>query len=226
MSLLPGLAQLGTATAGTEPNVFLAGPSAADIFGLGDTHVLTRQTEMNNIEINLLRNSSPRFGALSTEFLLGIRYFQFGETLLYEAVDLQGGDPQFATPESIGYFSTVENNLLGFQVGARSDYHLRDRLMLHVGGKIGAFNNSINTRQRVDDDEVKSILGELDVSLSYQLSSAARVRAGYRALGITDIAFASNQVQDDFTDTAGLLSPKTNDEFVLQGAYVGLEFAY
>jgi len=249
-TLLPGLNQVGTTTGGIPPNVFLPGPTAANFFDLGDTHVLTRQTELNNVEINLLRNSQPRLRALSTEFLFGIRYFQFGETLLYEAVDLQGGDPQFGSPESIGYFSSVENNLLGFQVGARSDYKLRDRLMLHVGGKIGAYNNTVNTRQRVDyrlnngsvinpfvrgsgqrfdvgaNDEVKSILGEVDVSLSYQLSSAARVRAGYRALGVTDIAFASNQIQDDFTETAGSPNPITNDEFVLQGAYVGLEFAY
>jgi hypothetical protein len=249
-TLLPGLNQLSTATAGVEPNVFLVGPSAASIFGLGDTHVLTRQTELNNVEFNLLKNSAPRFRALSTEFLFGVRYFQFGETLLYEAVDLQGGDPMFARPESAAFLSSVENNLFGFQVGARSDYQLRDRLMLHVGGKIGAFNNTINTRQRVDyrmdngsvinpyiegsgrrfdvgaEEDVKSILGEVDIALSYQLSNAARVRAGYRALGITDIAFASDQIQDDFTDTAGLLNPNTNNDFVLQGAYVGLEFAY
>ena len=250
-SLLPGLNQLSTSVAANAPgNVFLTGPTAASIFGLGDTHVLTRQTELNNVEINLLKNSTPRLRALSTEFLFGIRYFQFGETLLYEAVDLQGGDPMFARPESAAFLSSVENNLLGFQIGARSDYQLRDRLMIHVGGKIGAYNNSINTRQRVDyrmnngsvinpfvegsgqrfdvgaEEEVKSILGELDVAVSYQLSNAARVRAGYRALGITDIAFASDQIQDDFTDTAGLVNPNTNNEFVLQGAYVGLEFAY
>jgi hypothetical protein len=52
------------------------------------------------------------------------------------------------------------------------------------------------------------------------------LRVGYRALGITDIAFASNQIGDDFTDATALNSPVTDGDLVLQGAYFGLEFAY
>ena len=217
---------------------------------MGDTHVLTRQTELNNFEFNILKCSQPRLKAVSTEFLLGFRYFQFGETLLYEGVDLQGGDPMFVRPESIGYFSSVENDLLGLQFGSRSDYRVGNRMMLHLGVKLGAFNNSVQTRQRVDyrldngsvinpfvqgsgerfdfaaSESVKSLLGEVDLSLSIQLSSAARLRGGYRGLGITDIAVSSNQIQDDFTDTPGLLSPNTGEDFVLHGVYVGMEFAY
>ena len=73
---------------------------------------------------------------------------------------------------------------------------------------------------------MKSILAEVDISFSYQLSESSRFRAGYRALGVTDIAFASDQVQDDFSDALGLRSPNSDETLVAQGAYFGLEFAY
>lgn len=251
--LIPGFDQIGTSLSGTGPAAFLTGPSAGNLFNLADTHVLTRQTELNNIEFNILRRAFPRFRARSTEFLLGFRYFQFGETLLHEAVGITGGDPMFATPNSIGYFSSVENNLLGLQVGSRSDFRLRRRLLMHLSIKAGAFNNRVNARQRVDyrlpngsiinpsvaggtlagerfdigaQDDVKSILAELDIAFSFQLSASSRIRAGYRALGVTDIAFSSDQIQDDFTDALGLGNPNTDGTLIAQGAYVGLEFAF
>ncbi len=252
-SLLPGLNQLGTSVSGTGPTAFLTGPSANSFYNSADTHVLTRQTELNNIEFNILKNSCPRFCAASTELLFGFRYFQFGETLLYEAVNIPQGDPLFASPSSIGYFSSVENQLLGLQIGGRSDYQLRSRLAMHVGVKAGAFNNNVQTRQRIDyrlrdgsvvnpaiaggalggqrfdigaEDNVKSLMGEVDIAVSYQLSNRSRVRIGYRALGVTDVAFSSNQIQDDFTDATALQTPNTDGDLVLQGTYVGFELAY
>jgi hypothetical protein len=209
---------------------------------------------MNNFEINILQNSRPRFHANSTELLLGFRYFQFGETLLHEAVDI----PQYSSligsnPASIGYFSSVENQLLGIQFGGRSDYQLRHHIGLHLGLKAGIFNNTVSTRQRIDyrnrdgsvtnpvviggtrsgesfdiggEEDGKSLLGELDIALSFQFSARSRIRVGYRALGVTDIAFASNQYQDDFTDATGFQNPSTDENLVLQGSYIGWEMAY
>lgn len=252
-NLIPGFRQLGTNISGIGQTASVVGPSADSFYDRADTHVLTRQTELNNVEFNLLKSSQPRFGANSTEFLLGFRYFQFGETLLHEALNVPNGDPTFVGPDSVGYFSSVENQLFGAQLGARSEYRLRNRLTLHVGLKAGAFNNTVNTRQRVDyrlpdgtiinpivaggslsgqrfdignEEDVKSILGEVDVSLSLQMSNSARIRIGYRALGLTDIAFASDQVRDDFTDGSALARPLTETDLVVQGGYIGLEFAY
>lgn len=249
--LIPGYDQIGTSVSNIAQ--LQTGPSAGDIFNLADTHVLTRQTELQNAEFNILRRSVPRFRAAQTEYLLGFRYFQFGETLLHEAVDIPRGNSALTTPESIGYFSSVENTLLGLQVGSRSDFRLHRRLLMHLSVKAGAFNNNVKTRQRVDyrlrdgstinptvvggtlagerfdigaEDDVKSILAEVDISFSYQLSESSRFRAGYRALGVTDIAFASDQVQDDFSDALGLRSPNSDETLVAQGAYFGLEFAY
>lgn len=252
-NLLPGLDQVGTSFTGVGNNTTLTGPSASTYFDLGDPHVLTRQTDLHNFEVNLLRNGIPRLRACQTEYLLGFRYIQFGETLLAESIGITGGDPAFVTPESVGYFSTAENKMLGVQIGARSDYQLQDRLMIHLGVKAGAFNNTINTRQRVDyrmpdgstinptvaggtlggrrfdigtEDEVKSLLLELDLAASVQVSNAARVRVGYRAVGLTDIAFASDQVRDNFNDATAVLNPTTDGTLVLQGTYIGLELAY
>ena len=250
--LLPGLEQL---VASNSPSTAFS-PNAGFFFDAGDPHVLTRQTELHNVEFNLLRNAIPRLRATQTEFLIGFRYLNFGETLLHESIGVTStGGPgvPFGTPESVGYFSTAENEMFGIQVGVRSDYQLAGRLMLHFGLKGGAFNNNINTRQRVDyrlpdgsvinpsftsgdftgrrfdigaEDDVKSLVGEIDVAASLQLSSAARVRVGYRALGVSDVAFASDQIPDNFNDASSLLNPITDGNLFLQGTYVGLEFAY
>ena len=252
-NLLPGLNQLGATLSGNGPQATVTGLSASDLFDRADTHVLTRQTEINNAEFNFLKASPARFGAASTEFLFGLRYFQFGETLFHQGLNVTNGDANFVGPNSVDYFSSVENDMYGLQIGTRQDYRFRNRLTLHLGAKGGAFYNDINTRQRVDynmpdgsttnpliaggansgqlfdvgaEDDVRSVLGEVDISVSYQVSASSRFRIGYRALAITDIAFASDQIQDDFTDATDLASPNTDDDLTLQGGYAGLEFAY
>jgi hypothetical protein len=250
-TLLPGLGQLGANISGTDPAATVVGPTAADVFNAADTHVLTRQTELNNIEVNLLRNRGARFGATTSDILLGFRYFQFGETLLYEAVNIPEGGVN--NPTRAAYFSSVENQLSGIQLGTRSGYRFGNRMMLHLGLKGGVYNNSVSTRQRVDytdratgnisnprvaggqlsgrsfdigtGNDVKSLLGEADLGISYQISYRSRLRLGYRVIGVTDVAFASNQIQDDFTDNA-LLNPVTDGNLVMQGGYFGLEWAF
>ena len=73
---------------------------------------------------------------------------------------------------------------------------------------------------------MRSVLGEVDASISYQLSESSRIRVGYRAVAITDIAFASDQIRDDFTDATALQSPVADDDLTLQGIHIGLELAY
>lgn len=250
-TLLPGLSQLGANISGSDPAATVVGPTTADVFNAADTHVLTRQTELNNIEVNLLRNRGARFGATTSDILFGFRYFQFGETLLYEAVNIPEGG--INNPTRAAYFSSVENQLSGLQLGTRSGYRFGNRMMIHLGLKGGVYNNSVSTRQRVEytdratgntsnprvaggqlsgrnfdigtGNDVKSLLGEADLGISYQISYRSRLRLGYRVIGVTDVAFASNQIQDDFTDNA-LLNPVTDGDLVMQGGYFGLEWAF
>ena len=244
-NLLFGLTQLSASPTGT--------PTASDLFDLADPHVLTVETELNNIEFNLLRNVNAVNRASQTELLIGFRYLQFGEGLLFQGIGVQDPSLGPVTTEGTSFFSTAENELLGLQVGARSDYRLTGRMTLHAGIKAGAFNNDIETTQRVDFElsngatinpsiltgpvagenfdvgnevEVTSLLAEVDLAVSWQVSNAARVRVGYRIIGVSDVAFASEQIGTDFTDPNILLTPITDGNLVLQGGYVGLEFAF
>ena len=250
--LLPGLDQLTVQPQSGIPTISQFNTTAGDIFNQGDPHVLTRQTEIHNFEFNLLKSGRSRLRASQTEYLIGFRYFNFGETLLAESIGTNRNDP-FGSPESVGYFSTTENEMYGIQIGTRSDYQIGSRLTLHVGVKAGAFNNTVRTRQRVDfrmpdgstsnpfinggsldgqrfdigtENDVRSVMAELDVATSFQVSSAARVRIGYRAFAVSDVAFASEQIGDNFNDASDLLNPTTDGSLVLQGGYVGMEFAY
>ena len=78
------------------PNVNFGGGNvqdvtAADVFNLADVHQVTRETQIQNVEFNLLRLGrigQRRRGAgrtVSHESLIGFRYFRFDESVNYSA---------------------------------------------------------------------------------------------------------------------------------------------
>ncbi|MEM6692171.1 MAG: BBP7 family outer membrane beta-barrel protein, partial [Planctomycetota bacterium] len=251
MTALTGLSQLGATTSGTGPTATVVGPSAEDVFNASDYHTLARDTELQNLEINLLRNTGPRFLSATSDVSFGFRYLQFDESLLYQANNIPDGG--VANPFTANYLSSVENQMLGIQVGSRLGYRLGKRFMLHAGSKGGILYNQIRSQQRVDytdrttgaitnpliaggdlsgqnynfetEKNVNSLFGEADLSVSYMTSNQSRVHIGYRIMYFSDVAFASNQIASDFTDNM-LLVPVSDDELILHGGYFGYEFAF
>ena len=233
-----------------------AGPTAADVFNVGDVHSITRDTDISDFEFNLLRRGrqyqTRRAGRCGRkEFVMGFRYFKFDESLNYASqANNPTAIPGFATPSRAEYINSVENSLAGFQLGGRNDLQLNQRWSLSMGLIGGIFNNSVDTRQRVDytsradgsiskpqilaganagntfdvsnsDDDI-AFLGEVDFGVVYQVSPRFRTRLGYRAVGATEIARASDQITDDFSEIRNV---NTDGDLVLQGAYFGIELA-
>lgn len=229
------------------------GPAAT--FAAAPTHVVNRDSELINIELNLLRNGAnvdltPRlnrlFPASESEWLFGPRYILFGETLLYQAIDPP------ASPDRTDFFSSTENQMVGFQFGRRSSRNGSGRYGLHWGWKLGAYNNKVNIRQRVDnvvggvvsnpvtvggsapgsafdiggEENEISVVGEIELALTIQFSRRMRGRIGYRAIGLTDVATATDQIEADFTNLNSVAFPTINDDVLFHGAVMGLEFAY
>lgn len=219
-----------------------------DIYGQGDTHTLTRNTTINNIEFNMLSNggcfTTRSGGRASYEMMAGLRWFQFDESLNYQSLSTFGG-----YPAELNYNSDVENDLFGLQVGGKTEYCLTNRLRFGVGTKVGLFNNNINVRQQFVDgaggystlnggtyagddynfsDEKNDIafLGELDLNLYYHLSGRTRAVFGYRAVGVSGLALAADQIPDDFTDVDKNFRTNSNSALLLHGGHAGLEFCY
>ena len=207
-----------------------------------------RDTEINNIEVNLLRNGGhyyTRHGkAANFELLGGLRLFQFDESLRLVGFD---------GPESIEYRLEADNFLVGAQLGCRNEVCLTQRLRLSSGINVGLFNNRSETRQQVFDqdgtfatltggqaigqtvgsnfdytnehDDV-AILGEFRLGLIFQLTDRFRSNVGYRALGVSGVALAEDQIPLNILDAGLLKRANTNGSLLLHGFYFGSEVCF
>ena len=223
-------------------------PTAQDvafIYDGADNHRLYRENEIHNLEWNLLRNGGAFQGyncnAVNIEWMAGVRWFRFHEEMRYAAFST---NPVY--PPQMFYDLETQNDLIGFQLGARTEHCLTNRLSLALGTKFGIYGNEIYHRQSIHDGAGTfatinagpatgndynytsrkrdvSFLGELDLGLNYQFSSCWRANMGYRAIAATGIALAPDQVPVNFTDTSAINRINSNGSLILHGAYFGVE---
>jgi len=226
------------------------GVAVSDAFNTSDFHSLTRDYSLNNVELNLLRKGrtfAPFGRGLTIERVHGFRYVQFNESLEYAGISASNPVVRSALN------SSVENSLFGLQTGARAEWQLFGRLSMTLGGKLGLFNNRaqtnlVATNQQADlsfsrptissganagnDFEFGdskndlSLLGEFDLGLTFLLTQRTRFSAGYRVLGVSDIADAEQNIPTDFTRVTALQSSNTDGDLVLEGGYFGLEISF
>lgn len=228
-----------------------SGRDLLDIYSNTVTQTIVRETDINNLEFNLLRNGGTFSGRKNRtgfyELLGGFRWFQFDESLQYTASIDNGQFP--LVPSDFFYNLRTQNTLLGFQLGARNEYCLGSKLRFFSGVKGGIFNNNIRTNQNITDldgeiaqvnsgaaagrpfsyDNEKNdlaFLGELDLGFLYHFSSRTRLRVGYRALGVSGVALAADQLPFQYNDPNELLQANSNGSLILGGGYYGLEFCF
>lgn len=187
------------------------------------------------------------------EYLLGFRYFKFDESLTYSAFGIRpntfaGGDISRAD-----YVANVENELYGAQFGGRSELSLTKRMGMLIGLKAGIFQNNFSSSQRASvtaldgqqrvaqilnnpnqgtpfnfagEDQDYTMLGEVDLGLTYRLTNGVRLRGGYKGIFVDDVAFAENQGNSNFNDIVANSTPSANEDLILHGGYFGLDLAF
>ena len=228
------------------------GPTVADIFADGNFHALTLESSIYNFEFSFLRNRTDisflngRLGNIET--LAGFRYIDFDESLEY-ATESDSGN----SPRRTSFNSSVENSLYGLQAGGRSEFNLYRRLSGSLGTKFGIFYLDANANRRIsgefadgsefspsiingstnvngynfgDQEGDVSFLGEIDLGLIYQLGQRSRFRFGYRALGLSGLAFASDNIPDDLADVSQLRDTNDSRDLRLRGYYYTFELAF
>jgi len=229
------------------------GVTAKNVFDDARTHTVTRESNINNFELNWLRRGRSH-GRRSVEYLVGFRYFQFDDSLSFSASDIGPSSvPGYINPEFASYDSQVENDLYGVQFGRRSQISLFKRVSLFFGVNGGLFNNRITSLQtagysfadgsfdrpdvlqgqyagtpvnfKSEKDDL-SLLGEVDLGLIYQISNRLRARIGYRGIGVSNIAFAGDQLEDQLWDVKRVQKIDNDADLILNGGYAGLEFAW
>ncbi len=229
-------------------DVSLAGSAVDQAFNTADSWRTYRNNDFQNFEFNLLRSGGATQGlccrTINIEWLAGFRYFQFDENIRLAAFNSTAPYP----PQTF-YDVEVENELLGFQLGARADRCLFGGFSLSLGCKFGLYNNDVYAGQSINDgaggfgvatagpytgtdynlsaqeDEVAT-LGELDLGLNWQMSECWRANVGYRAIGVTGVALAPDQIPTNFQTFNATNNIKTNGDLLLHGAYFGVERAF
>ncbi|MCH8921761.1 MAG: BBP7 family outer membrane beta-barrel protein [Planctomycetes bacterium] len=208
-----------------------------DLFDAAREHRFRRENEIHNIELNVVHESLMSCCGFELEWILGARYFRFDENWAFSSVDAGfdfGDDP---TREGHYDIDTV-NHLVGLQIGTMARWQLCRRWGLHAGQKVGIYANDVSHRSRgyrgdgasafniaSNKDEV-SFLAELDLGLDYMISSRWRAFATYRAVAVSNVALADDQVPQFISDAAGIANIDTNGHLILHGLLIGAEYRF
>ncbi len=209
-----------------------------------EMHQVTRSFQAHNIELNLVRNPYRRCGCVHFELLAGVRYLRFDDGLQFSTDStgtMFGDDPN----NELHYDVEIQNNLVGFQIGGRADRYFWDCFGLHIGSKLGIYNNHLRHRQRLyggngnayiagtnqeyvidtSDDDI-AFLGELFAGASYNLGRCWRLTGGYRAITVCGAGLSTSQIPRDreFANLARAGQIDSGECLLLHGAYFGAEY--
>jgi hypothetical protein len=181
-------------------------------------------TELGSFELNL-RSDLWRDCVV---WLVGLRYFELDEAFHANLVPLGPGFP-------VTYDTDTRNRLYGAQVGAEACLlNLGQWLRLDFVGKagIGSNTNAQNTLldntvvpvSAVGNADGTSFFGEAHLAAVVCLYGNLSLRASYGAMGISDVALATDQLS--VADFIGTNAVHDNGNAFYHGGFVGLQCGY
>lgn len=223
---------------------------ALDYFDNARSHRLTRNDEVHNVELNLLYipccDPCNRFQLTA---LAGVRYFRFTEGLQFGT--LAGSAPvgaQFGEyPADEAYLDVnVQNNLVGFQIGAYGNYQIANRFSIFAVPKIGIFGNHITAHNSLytgsgvpatfqltgnqfdirNSRNVFSMLGSIDVGFNWAFTQNCSLIGGYRVVAVSNLALSDNQIPAYLAAEDEWNTISANGDLILHGAFAGLEVRF
>jgi hypothetical protein len=180
----------------------------------------------------------------SCSAVCGFRWLELDEAFMF-GVDYT--NPAWGAPSGfLNYWSNVENNLLGAQIGCNGMYRIGCKWGLHLNTLVGVYANDIDVRQYMvsptgqvryigttenfdvmaDKTDV-AMLGELRLGASYQATCHCRLYGGWRAIGVTGVALATDQTPAAFLSAAQMSNyVNSNGSMILHGLQTGVEWNY
>ncbi len=228
-------------------DIVAPGSPASLIFDNASEHRLRREDNFHNVEINFLNYPLGGYnvnGPVRLSYLAGVRYFRLEEMLQFTSV--RGGSV-FGANAGLDQASLnldMDNNLVGGQLGGRADWFITPSWLVFAAPKVGLFANYMNfdTQLTRGDGAVAtfastgnpfnlhasktdvSFLAQIDLGTQFQVSRHCGIEFGYRAVAITGVALADDQIppflaaEDDWRDI------DSNGSMILHGAFAGLTF--
>ena len=221
-----------------------------NVFNGAARHRLIRDYEFQNVEVNLWGNTHgwEPAGGLQVGWQAGIRFFRLRDSLQFMS-DASDGVFTGAVDE-VTYAVDVRNRLLGVQFGGLAQRSFKDRWNVSAAIKVGLFGNHITNNSTLggsagsafvddpansfdgnayrihsDKDDV-SMLGEIDLGVTYQIRHRWRAFLGYRAAAITGVGLSTNQFPTDFSNLTEAGVIQSNGSLILHGGYAGIELLY
>ena len=190
---------------------------------------------LNNGEINLRHRLPMPPAPYEVSLLYGARYLDVHETFHYRTES----DVPAPTGTINRYDVSVDNDMIGLQLGMLSQFLVFDRTWLDWEIKGAMFHNVAEQETRYEnqagalsafdasaEEDRTSFLGETSLILNYQITPQFACRLGYRALWLTGVALASDNFESDRNVT--ILGPAGLDdsgEVVYHGPSIGLLWA-
>lgn len=230
------------------------------VTGPGAETVLAQRVRTNfraqNLELNFLRlplltgccsydSCAPAFTLTG---LCGVRYFRFDDDLEF-GTEWDVGNPfdgwRNGTNE-LFHDIQMENQLVGFQLGANMNYIVASRWNAFWDTSFGIYNNRISQYQRMynplagaatftqdgRDAVVNSsknevaFLGEMRVGGGYLFTPNWRGVLAYRAIAMTGVALAPDQIKSDYSSWANTALIDSSGSLVVHGIQAGFECNY
>ncbi len=232
------------------------GPPTVDNSAPYDVEVrsfTTRSTfSAQNLELNLLRlpvacggcgNSQSRYEMTT---FVGGRYMRLDEDFLFRT------DYQRMDTNALGFLAynvEIDNDLYGVQMGCNGVYHLgcTGRFAVQCSSAVGVYGNHIEVSQRMDaptggvvryangtqanfnsqtDKDDVAIIAELRLGSSYQVNNNWRVYSGWRVLGLSGVALATDQIPTAFITPGQVGNIASSGSMILHGLQAGVEYNY
>lgn len=226
--------------------VSYGGTPAVNLYDNARTHVVTRDDEFYNVEINYIKYilGNPCTGGgcgcspYNVAVLTGFRYIRFEDNIGFMSfqpnntcVTLENG---------------VTNQLFGWQVGALFTHNCSEKFSWFASPKVGIFANQVDAYARsynhagqvgtfdatghaFDLSSSKTdvaMVGSLDLGVNYKLGCHWSLTGGYRMVGIAGLALADDQVpaylaaEGDWTDI------ESSGATIFHGAFFGATFCW
>jgi hypothetical protein len=216
-----------------------AGTPVNDLFDGAQVHRLRRSNDVHNVEINFINfpMSANPCSRMQASWLAGLRYFRFTEDW-----QLASGDTSAslgADPANEAYWNiNTENNLFGLQIGGRGSFCATQKLSVYAAPRFGAFWNDMSLDYRIatgngvtavnisSDEDVVSLMAQLDVGVNYQFTPCIGVWGGYRVMAINGIALTDEQIPFLADDLNGIADIDRNSTLVLHGLMGGVTVSF
>lgn len=231
-------------------DIEFGGVNGTTLFDGAAEHRVWRQSDVQNIELNLVRArlANPGDSNWDAAVLAGVRYFRFNDDFLFAS--LQSGGAWGGNGSDEAYLhERIENHLVGGQIGAEAGYRLGRTVRIVAVPKLGIYNN--HTRSQFDlyrgdgvlatptaasgvvgtypvrsSDDSFSLLGQIDLTAEWEFRPNWTAFVGYRVVGATGIGLADNQIPIYVVDIPEIARIDTNGSLIVHGAMVGLKVAF